>query len=59
MKTVITILAVVFTGFIACDTPEPATANPNGDTTTINSNRPDTTLQNTDTTMRRDSVPGN
>lgn len=56
MKTVITVLAIFFTGVIACDTPEPTTTNP-GDTTTINSNRPDTTMQQTDTTMRRDSIP--
>jgi hypothetical protein len=55
MKTVITAMAIVFTGFLACDTPEPATTNP-GDSTTINSNRTDTTM-NTDTTTRRDSIP--
>ena len=55
MKTVLTILAIVFTGFLACDTPEQTTSNP-GDTTTINSARPDTTM-NTDTTARRDSIP--
>lgn len=55
MKTVIIVLAIVFTGFLACDTPEPTTSNP-GDTTTINSNRTDTTM-NTDTTTRRDSIP--
>jgi len=54
MKIVITVMAIVFTGFLACDTPEPATTNP-GDTT-INSNRSDTTM-NTDTTTRRDSIP--
>lgn len=58
MKTVITILMVLFTGIIACDTPEPTTTNPSGDTTSINSNRMDTTMQSTDTTMRRDSIPG-
>lgn len=56
MKTVITIMAIVFTGFLACDTPEPTTTNP-ADSTSINSNRPDTTMQNTDTTTRRDSIP--
>lgn len=55
MKTIITVMAIVFTGFLACDTPEPATTNP-GDSTTINSNRPDTTM-NTDTTTHRDSIP--
>jgi hypothetical protein len=57
MKTVITVLVVLFTGVLACDTPEPTTTNP-GDTTTINSNRPDTTQMQTDTTARRDSIPG-
>ncbi len=57
MKTVITVLVVLFTGVLACDTPEPTTTNP-GDTTSINSNRPDSTMQNTDTTMRSDSIPG-
>lgn len=56
MKTVITIMAIVFTGFLACDTPEPATTTNPGDSTTINSNRPDTTMS-TDTTTRRDSIP--
>ena len=57
MKTVITILAIVLTGIIACDTPEGTTGN-TSDTTAINNNRPvDTTMQNTDTTVRRDSVP--
>lgn len=57
MKTVITIMVVLFTGILACDTPEPTTTSPSGDTTSINSNRPDTTTQTQDTTMRRDSVP--
>ena len=58
MKTVITILAIVFTGIIACDTPEGTTTNPS-DTTSINRDRTDTTMQNqTDTTMRTDSIPG-
>lgn len=56
MKTVITMLVIVCAGLFACETPEPATTNP-GDSTTINSNRPDTTLSGTDTTMRRDSIP--
>lgn len=55
MKTVITIVAIVFTGFLACDTPEQTTTN-QGDTTSINSARPDT-LQSIDTTMRRDTIP--
>lgn len=56
MKTVITIMAIVFTGFLACDTPEPTTTNP-GDSTSINSNRPDTTSNMDTTSMRRDSIP--
>ncbi len=57
MKTVITALVVLFVGIMSCDTPEPTTTNP-GDTTSINSNRPDTTMNSgTDTTMRRDSIP--
>jgi hypothetical protein len=54
MKTVITIMAIVFTGFLACDTPEGTTTNPS-DSTSINNNRPD---MQTDTTMRQDSIPG-
>jgi hypothetical protein len=57
MKAVFVIMAIVFTGFMACDTPEPTTTNPS-DSTTINSARPDSAMQNTDTTVRRDSVPG-
>jgi hypothetical protein len=62
MKAVITMLAIVVTSIIACDTPEGTTTSPS-DSTTINSNRPDSTMQrtdttqNTDTTVRRDSVP--
>lgn len=54
MKTVITIMAIVFTGFLACDTPEGTTTSPT-DTTSINQNRPNV---QTDTTMRTDSIPG-
>jgi len=65
MKTVITILVIVFAGIMACDTPGTTTTNP-GDTTGINSNRPDTTMNTgtdtsantgTDTTSRQDSIP--
>ena len=57
MKTVITALVILFVGIISCDTPEPTTTS-QGDTTTINSNRPDTTMNSgTDTTARRDSIP--
>lgn len=57
MKTVITVLAFVVMGIIACDTPEPATTT-QPDSTGINSNKPDTSMRNADTTVRRDSVPG-
>lgn len=56
MKTVITALFIAIVGIISCDTPEPTTGS-QGDTTTINSNRPDTTSTSTDTTARRDSIP--
>jgi hypothetical protein len=55
MKTFITVLAIVITGFLACDTPESTTTSPT-DSVGINSNRPDSTVQKSDTSMRRDSL---
>jgi len=55
MKAVIIVLVALFTGFIACDTPEPTTTYPN-DTTSIDRDRMDTTMQNETDTMRQDTM---
>lgn len=49
MKALI-LVAILFTGIVACNSPKPATSNPDNDTT-MNQG-----TQGTDT-LRRDSIP--
>ena len=60
MKNLFFLAIVACLGFIACDTPSPATTNPEDSTgvqsTQPDSSRVDTTTQQRDTTQKRDTT---
>lgn len=59
MKNLFFMAIVACLGFIACDTPSPATTNPEDSTgiqTQPDTSRVDTTTQQRDTTQKRDTT---